>query len=148
MAHRAGTAGGIRGARPAAGHAAAITIPIKTAVVETTARRVESLSILRCFYSDDLIGITVGLPAFSQRRFHFDNALLVSFIEGPLFDALPTDQAGLDEDAQVLARGWLADAQFLSDEQAAHAILHQVAVHLRRKMRTWVSCGNNMSARS
>ena len=48
----------------------------------------------------------------------------IAFIEGPLFNALPANQATLAEDLQVFTRGGLADPKFLRDEDTAHAVLH------------------------
>jgi len=38
------------------------------------------------------------------------------------------------QDAEMLAGRRLADPQLCGDEDAAHAVLHQVAIHLRREV--------------
>src|SRR5215469_6112215 len=59
---------------------------------------------------------------------------LVSPIERPLTDALSSNQPGLTKNLEVLARRRLAHLQLPRDQDAAHAIAYQVAIHLRRKM--------------
>lgn len=63
----------------------------------------------------------------------FDFAL-VAFIKCPLFDALSADQPGLGQYLEVLTDCWLTHPKFLSDQYAAHSILDQIAIDLRRKM--------------
>jgi hypothetical protein len=58
----------------------------------------------------------------------------VALVERPLPDSLDANEAGVGEDAQVLAGGGLADAELLGDEDAANAVAHQVSVDLRREV--------------
>src|SRR5579863_777381 len=58
----------------------------------------------------------------------------VALVESPLLDALAADEAGANQNIQVVAGGGLADGQLARDEHAANAVLHQIAVHLRREM--------------
>jgi len=62
------------------------------------------------------------------------NALFVALVERPLLDALAADQARLAKDAQMFAGRWLAHAQLLCDQKAAHPVLLQIAVYLGREM--------------
>src|SRR5262245_33266394 len=61
---------------------------------------------------------------------HRFDADLVSFVEGPLFDTSGPEEAGLGEDLEVFARGGLADAELVGDEDAADAVLDEVTVDL------------------
>jgi hypothetical protein len=67
-------------------------------------------------------------------RLEFSEPCLVAPIKCPLFDALRPDEPRLREDFEVFADSGVADAKFLRDVHSAHAILHQVAVDLLRKM--------------
>src|SRR5215831_17920668 len=60
--------------------------------------------------------------------------LLVPPVEGPLLDTLRPDQTGLDEHPHVLAHGRLTQPELLGDEQPAHAVFDQIAVHLRTEV--------------
>ena len=66
--------------------------------------------------------------------FKFGDARLVAFVERPLFDPLPAKQPRIDQDAQVLARCRLAHAELFRDEEAAHAVVDEIAVDLLAKM--------------
>jgi hypothetical protein len=59
---------------------------------------------------------------------------LIAFVKGPLFDALSANQPGLAENFQVFTGSRLADRELLRDEDPANAILHQVSIHLGRKV--------------
>src|ERR671919_551751 len=63
------------------------------------------------------------------------DAGLVASVEGPLLDPFGTKEPGLQQAPEVLACGRLADAELLGDEQPAHAVLDQIAVDLRWKVR-------------
>src|SRR3954453_20826044 len=60
----------------------------------------------------------------------------VALVEGPLADALEGHEAGAGKRLQVCRGGGLGDAQLPRDEDDAAGVLHQVAVLLRRKVRT------------
>jgi len=66
--------------------------------------------------------------------FHFFDGRIVALVERPLLDPFAADKAGARQDLQVFTGGWLTDAKFLGDQQAAHAVVDQVAIHLGRKM--------------
>ena len=70
----------------------------------------------------------------SDGTLQLGDPFLIPPIERPLPDPLRLQQAGLRQDAQVLAGGRLADAQFFGDEETAHAVTNQVAVLLRREV--------------
>lgn len=53
-----------------------------------------------------------------------------------MLDPFRPNKAGLHEDFHVLARGWLRYAELFSDADAANAVFFEVAVDLRRKMRS------------
>src|SRR5262252_962135 len=76
-----------------------------------------------------------GLPRRSKRALHLGDALLVAPVERPLLDLLAADEPGVHEDAEVLACRRLADTELLRDEDAADAVLDEVAVGLGREMR-------------
>src|SRR3569833_67158 len=61
-------------------------------------------------------------------------AVLVTLVEGPALGALGLDQACRGQDAHVLAQGRRRNPELVGDEEAAHAVLHEVAIHLRRNM--------------
>src|SRR5262249_2715298 len=63
------------------------------------------------------------------------DALLVALEERPLANLLAADEAGLGEHAQVFAGRRLADAQLLGDEDAADAVVGEVAVLLGAEVR-------------
>jgi hypothetical protein len=65
----------------------------------------------------------------------FFDSRLITLVESPLLDALGAQEAGADEDFQVLARSGLTDAEFPRDEDAADTVLHKVPINLRREMR-------------
>ena len=46
-------------------------------------------------------------------------------------DSLGADQSYLYQNFQMFAGGWLADAEFLCDQQAADTIFDEIAVDLR-----------------
>src|ERR1700688_1023278 len=71
---------------------------------------------------------------FQDRLLHLADTAFVALVEGPLLDALGSDQSRLRQDLQVLAGGRLADAQLVGDKPPAYPILHQVAIDLARKM--------------
>src|SRR6266851_3888890 len=77
-----------------------------------------------------LIGSYFGLNCL----FYLPDARLVALVENPLLDARAPDQPRLGQDLQMLADSGLTDAELLGDEDRAHAVLDQIAVHLRRKM--------------
>src|SRR6185369_1578950 len=45
-------------------------------------------------------------------------------------DAFGADEPGVDEDAQMLACGWLADAELLGDKKTTDAVRHEIAFDL------------------
>src|SRR6185436_6667982 len=77
---------------------------------------------------------SLPLPGAAEVALHTRDALLVATVERPLLDPLGDEQAGVDEHPQVLAGGGLPHSQLASDENAADAVLDQIAVHLRRKV--------------
>src|SRR4030095_14756159 len=76
-----------------------------------------------------------ALPGDAKRALDLGDARLVALVERPLFDPLGADKPGVGEDAKVLARRRLAHAQLLRNEQAADAVLHEIAIPLSREMR-------------
>src|SRR4030095_8350225 len=56
--------------------------------------------------------------------------LLTPPVERPLLDPLGTEELCLRQDPQVLTCRGLADTKLLRDEQAAHAVLDEVAIDL------------------
>jgi len=71
---------------------------------------------------------------FRHHSLELFDSVLVPLIEGPLPDSLPPNQPGLRQDSKVLTRGWLAYAKFPGDQNAAHAVLYQISVHLGREV--------------
>lgn len=59
---------------------------------------------------------------------------LIALIESPFLDPLAANQAGLRKNAQMLAGCGLGDAQFPCDKDRAHAVFHQIAIHLGREV--------------
>ena len=51
-----------------------------------------------------------------------------------MFDSLGADQSCLYQNFQMFTGGWLADAEFSCDQQAADAVFNEVAVDLRGKV--------------
>src|SRR5258708_36589481 len=74
------------------------------------------------------------LPCVAEVFLDLGNARLVAFVKRPLLDAPAPDETGLNEHAQVLAGGRLADAELLRDEQATDAVLDEIALDLRREV--------------
>src|SRR3954463_1558944 len=74
------------------------------------------------------------LPGGAEETPDLGDALLVAAVERPLADALGAQEAGLRQDAKVLACRRLSDPELLRDEQAADAVADQVARLLRRKV--------------
>src|SRR5688572_13694033 len=70
-----------------------------------------------------------------DRPLDLADAGLVALVEDPLLDPLRFDEPRLREHLEVNARRRLADAELLGDQDAAHAVLYEVPVHLRRKVR-------------
>ena len=83
------------------------------------------------------IGI-VSSDIFEDRLFDRADLDLVALVECPLFDPLGPDQFRLHQNLQVLAGGRLADPELIGDQYAADAVLDQVAINLRRKIRARV----------
>ena len=71
---------------------------------------------------------------FRQHFFELFDSVLVPLIEDPLPDSLPSNQPGLRQDLEVFTRGRLAYAKFPGDQNAAHAVLYQISVHLGREV--------------
>lgn len=69
-----------------------------------------------------------------DRAFKFRDAGFVSPIECPLLYTLRFHEAGLRQDFEMFADGWLADAEFLGDQYAADAIGNEVAIDLRAEI--------------
>src|SRR6266567_4232266 len=78
---------------------------------------------------------TTRLPGRAERALHLGDALLVTLVERPLLDALGANESRVRQDPQLLAGGRLAHAELVRDEHAAHAVAHEVAVDLPRKVR-------------
>src|SRR6266478_340489 len=74
------------------------------------------------------------LEGLTEHPAGLGDALLVSAVEGPLLDPLRLDQAQAGKDLEVLVRAGLRDAELVGDEEAAHALLDQVAVDLGREV--------------
>jgi hypothetical protein len=75
-----------------------------------------------------------GLDAGSDSFFDLADLGFVATVEGPLADALATDQAGVGEDLEVFAGGGLRDAELAGDEDAADAVGDSIAVDLGREV--------------
>src|SRR5690349_13495126 len=93
--------------------------------------RIESLGRVKLWRARDSKAAPLQLRP--NRLLDTADRVLVAPVEGPLFDALGAQQAGRTQDFEVLAHGRLADAELLGDQHAAHAVLRQVAVLLRRE---------------
>jgi hypothetical protein len=63
----------------------------------------------------------------------FDSGF-VAPVERPLFDSFAADETGLRQNLEVFARGRLAHPELARDEDAAHSVADQVAIHLLGKM--------------
>ena len=66
------------------------------------------------------------------------DADFVTPVERPLLDAFRHHQFSLDQHPHVFAQGGLGDPELLGDQQRADAVLDQIAVDLRRKMRAGI----------
>src|ERR1700722_15541705 len=77
-------------------------------------------------------------PCLGNRRRDRAQAFLVALVEGPLLDPLGAHRADLGEELHVLGHGRLADAELLGDQEAADAVLDEVAVDLLAEMRARV----------
>jgi hypothetical protein len=75
-----------------------------------------------------------SLQIVAHRSFERRDGLLVPPIEDPLLDPRSVDEPRRDKHSHVLAHGWLAHAQLLGDENAAHAVGLEIAVDLRPEM--------------
>src|SRR5580704_11124592 len=62
------------------------------------------------------------------------NCSLIAFIKGPLLNPLSSNEASLRQDFQMLARGWMADAEFFGNQTAAYSVPDEVSGELRRKV--------------
>jgi hypothetical protein len=69
-----------------------------------------------------------------ETRFCPPNLLLVPPVEHPLLDLLAADQSSLAQHAEVLASGWIAYGELVSDVAAANAIPDRLAVFPGREM--------------
>src|SRR5436190_16171469 len=67
------------------------------------------------------------LPRGPKRPLHRRDPLLIAPVERPLLDPLGMEEPCLRQDPQVLTCSGLADTKLLRDEQAAHAVLDEVA---------------------
>src|SRR5882724_1603743 len=74
------------------------------------------------------------LEGLTEQPAGLGDALLVAAVEGPFLDPLRLDQTQAGEDLEVLVRAGLGDAELVGDEEAAHAVLDQVAVDLGREV--------------
>src|SRR5947207_13292373 len=72
-----------------------------------------------------------SLESATERPPRLGDALLVPPVEGPLLDAPGPDQPESGEDLEMLVRARLAHPQLVGDEEAADAVLDQIAVDLR-----------------
>src|ERR1700730_5180704 len=70
------------------------------------------------------------LEGLTEHPAGLGDALLVAAVEGPFFYPLRPDQAQARKDLEVLVRAGLRHAELVGDEEAAHAVLDQVAVDL------------------
>src|SRR5689334_22291267 len=86
-----------------------------------------------------------GLPKFERSRrpshplanrlLEGGDRLFVALVHGPALDALGPHQARRHQHTHVLAERGRGDAEFLSEQHAADAILDEVAVDLRPEVR-------------
>lgn len=74
-----------------------------------------------------------------QHLFDLGDASFVALIEDPLLELLRPEQAGVAEQAEVLATSGLAHAELLGDQEGTNPVLDQVAITLRREMRLGVT---------
>src|SRR5258707_9603862 len=75
----------------------------------------------------------IASDGFEDRLLHLMDTEFVAPVEGPLLDALRSDQPRLRQYLQVLTGGRLADAQLVGDQHPAYPVLHQIAIDLRRE---------------
>ena len=59
---------------------------------------------------------------------------LIALVEDPLLDSFGAGHPGLAENSHVFARGRLTYAKLARNQAAANAVLHQIAIDLRRKV--------------
>lgn len=63
----------------------------------------------------------------------------IASVHRPSLYPLGPDKPGCNQHPHVLAKGGGTHAKLFGDQRTAHAVLHQVAIHLGRKMRTRVA---------
>src|SRR5713226_2487530 len=74
------------------------------------------------------------LERFTEHPARLGDSLLVAAVEGPLLDALRLNEAQCGEDLEMLVGARFTHAELVGDEHAAHAVLHQISVDLRREV--------------
>src|SRR5688500_3702972 len=77
-----------------------------------------------------------GSQALADRRPRRADRSFVALVEGPLPDLGGSQQAGVGHHLQVDAGGGLADAELLRQKETTDTIAHQIAIDLRREVRT------------
>src|SRR5207244_3068570 len=80
--------------------------------------------------------ISRSSPGGAKLPLHLGDPPLVPAVEGPLLDALAAHEPGPREDLEMLAGRGLADAELVGDEHAAHAVAHEIPVHLAGEVRS------------
>lgn len=73
-----------------------------------------------------------------ERALDRHDSLLIALIERPLPDPLGSNESRLHQDSQMLAGGWLPDPELLRNEQAAHAVVDEIAFSLWGEVRSWI----------
>src|SRR5690242_8584595 len=71
---------------------------------------------------------------FAEHALDFADCGFIALIECPLLNAFPADEAGGNEDVEMLAGGRLAHLQLAGNEEAADTVLYKIPIHLRREV--------------
>src|SRR5216684_434163 len=74
------------------------------------------------------------LERFTEHPARLGDALLVAAVEGPLLDPLRLNEPQGGEELEVFVRARFTHAELVGDEQAAHAIFHQISIDLGREV--------------
>jgi hypothetical protein len=77
----------------------------------------------------------IASQASGYRSFDRLDARLITLVEGPLLDLLRVQQPCVAQNPHVFTQRRLTKTQLLGDEHRAHAVLHQISVNLRAKIR-------------
>jgi hypothetical protein len=80
------------------------------------------------------IRIMLGLNLFLNDALDRSDRIFVALVHGPLLDPFGPHQFRRDQDAHVFAQRRRAQTELFRNQNATHAIVHQIAVHLLAKM--------------